>query len=135
MNQPTVQEGPKERSFLYHNQKNDHRFLSFVSSLVNLLGGATTVAPYYFYWHLNQLYNHMNSTATRSKFCPRGILTIDFYNSCHTNKNDLNEDESIQMVTRLKDIITVFDQLTKRGVKVMQSRMSEAVKSLAHLTY
>ena len=78
MNQPTVQEGPNEKSYWYHKEKNDHQFLPFVVSLVTILGGATSVAPHHFYWHFNQLYPHVNSTETRLKFCPRVILTVDF---------------------------------------------------------
>ena len=135
MNQPTVQEGPKEKLYWYHKEQNDHRFLPFVVSLVTSLGGATSVAPYHFYRHLNQLYQHVNSTDTRLKFCPRVILTVDFYNSCHTDKNDLDPKETKQMVTRLKDILTIFDQLVANGLKVMKSRTNEAVKSLEHLMY
>ena len=133
MNQPTVQEGPNEKSYWYHKEKNDHRFLPFVVSLVTILGGATSVAPHHFYWHFNQLYPHVNSTETRLKFCPRVILTVDFYNSCHTDKNDLDPKQTDQMVTKLKEIITIFHHLTADGLKVVPSRTSEAVKSLAHL--
>ena len=135
MNQPTVQEGPKEKAYWYHKEQNDHRFLPFVISLVTELSGATSVAPYHFYRHLNQLYPHLNSTNTRLKFCPRVILTVDFYNSCHTDKNDLDAKVTEQMVIRLKEIVSIFHHLTANGLKVMKSRTSEAAKSLAHIAY
>jgi hypothetical protein len=100
--------------------ENDHRFLPFVVSLVTFLGGATSDAPHHFYRYLDQLYPNVNSTETRLKFCPRVILTNDFYNSCHTDKNDLDPKETEQMVTKLKEIITIFHHLTADGLKVMQ---------------
>ena len=139
MNQPTVLEGPKEPvpsrdyHYWYHKNSSDHRYLPFLVSLINVIKGATTLAPYYFYRHLKQLHTVCNRTTRRDKFCPTAILTIDFYNSCHIDKHDLDNDVTNDMMTRLRKILFDFRDLLDKGVKVMKCRIEEVVRCIAHL--
>ncbi len=65
-----------------------HKYWPFVNGFLNLIVSGTTMAAYYMYPHMAELFPVSNSVARRKKFCPSGIIAIDFSSSCHLDKSD-----------------------------------------------
>jgi hypothetical protein len=65
-----------------------HKYWPFVNGFLNLIVSGTTMAAYYMYPHMAKLFPVSNSVAQRKKFCPSGIIAIDFSSSCHLDKLD-----------------------------------------------
>jgi hypothetical protein len=142
MNKPTVSEGPKDTSVLNHRrfwftrEKIKHTYWPYVLRLFNAIVGSTTLAPYLLYPHLRHLYPIMNTSSERKKFCPRGIITIDFCCSCHTDNNDKERDEYFPRIRdRLINICRKFEELLRTKVYVTTARYQEAVQALKHVKW
>ena len=142
MCQPNATEGPKidglhdSENYWFHNKKMKHVYWPFLLSLFNLIVGSTTLAPYYIYHHLSKLYPILNSSKERKKFCPRGILTINFCSSCHSDKSDSENNHIVgNMKERVKGIIDKFSELRSEGVHFEESRETEAIESLKHILW
>jgi hypothetical protein len=125
--QPTVSEGPKERGYWYHRAFTKHAYWPFVLWLLKYLAGLTSVAPYYFYHHLRNLYTYSNSVMERIKFCDIIILTMDFCSACHCDLNDKQGWCFQDMSGRLQEIIN--------NKYISGRRRQEAIASLKHILW
>lgn len=142
MNKPTVSEGPKDvriakpDRFWFTREKIKHTYWPYVLRLFNKIVGSTTLAPYHLYPHLRHLYPLVNSTRERKKFCPRGIITIDFCCGCHLDDNDLEGDEFFPLIKRrLKKICGKFEELTRNQIDFTKARYHEAIQALKHVRW
>ncbi len=114
MRQSTIAEGPnepgigREHQFYYHRKQTNHKFWPFVHGFVNLLVGDTTLAAYYIYPHMAKLFPVSNSSIFRKKFCPSGVIAIEFCSSCHLDKSDDQKPFTGEMVERLELVVNQF---------------------------
>ena len=141
--QPSVSEGPVDRSFrsskpkdvnfIYYRQTIKLLYWPFVLSLMNFLGGITSIAAYYFYHHLAKLYTFSNDMSHNIRFCTTAILTINFCCSCHCDLNDLQPWCREDITRRLRIIICRFESLKEKGIPVQLDRLLEAKVALEHV--
>lgn len=141
MRQPTVAEGPNESGvepeskFWYHRKFISHSYWPFAHGLINHIVGSTTLAAYYLYRHMACFYPISNSSDYRKKFCPRGILAIDFSSSCHVDRGDDQKFCEKSMVGKLRKVLQRFQELQKQGVSCLSSRVDEITNCLKHVTW
>ncbi len=115
MRQATVAEGPnepkvgREKQFCFHWKSTKHMYWPFLHGLVNLLVGGTTLAAYHIYLHMAKLFPVSNSIFFRKKFCPSGILAINFCSSCHLDKSDDQKLFAGEMKERLNLVVNQFE--------------------------
>ena len=139
MRQPTVAEGPnkpnvgREKQFCFHRKSTNHNYWPFVHGLVNLLVGGTTLGAYHIYPHMAKLFPVSNSIFFRKKFCPFGILAINFCSSCHLNKSDDQKLFADEMKERLQLVIKQFECMRESGVGFVNERYQQAVNALRHI--
>ena len=111
MRQATVSKGPnepgigQEHQFCFHSKQTNHKFWAFVHGFVNLLVGGTTLAAYYIYPHMAKLFPVSHSGSYQKKFCPSGIIAIDFCSSCHLDTSDDQKQFVGNMVERLQLVV------------------------------
>jgi hypothetical protein len=117
MQQSTVAEGPNEpgigqkHQLNFYRKQTNHKFWPFVHGFVNLLVGGTTLAAYYIYPHMAKLFPVSNSCSYRTKFCPSGIIAIEFSSLCHLDKSDDQKQFVGEMVNRLQLVVNQFQHL------------------------
>jgi len=141
MRQATVAEGPnepnvgQEHQFHFHRKGTDHKYWPFVHGFVNLLVGGTTLAAYYIYPHMAKLFPVSNSSLYRNKFCPSGILAIDFCSSCHLDKSDNQKQFVGEMKERLRLVVNEFQHLHESSVTIVAERYQQAANALKHILW
>ena len=141
MRQPTVAEGPNESNIpeedRYHfsNINVCHKYWPFAHKLINTLVGATTQAAYHIYPFLAKFYPVSNSINYRNKFCPRGIIALNFASSCHVDKNDNLKKYYQNVVGRLTQTIELMQTLNPIADNVIGPKLIEATNSLQHLIW
>jgi hypothetical protein len=126
--------GP-EHQFCFHRKKTNHKFWPFVHGFVNLLVGGTTLAAYYIYPHMTKLFPVSNSRSYRKKFCPSGIIAIDFCSSCHLDKSDDQKDFVNEMVYRLHLVVNQFLHLQDTTFEFVEERYLQACNALKHIRW
>ena len=100
---------------------------------MNCLGGVTLRAVYYSYHHLARYYPSANDVGTGIRFCTIAILTINFCNSYHCDKHDLQKWNQQEMISKLSIVISSFEFLCNNGIPIHNSRLMEAVMSLQNI--
>ena len=141
MRQPTVSEGPnepnisREHKFYFHRRRMSHKYWPFVNGFLNLIVSGTTLAAYYIYPHMAKLFPVSNSVAHQKKFCPSGIIAIDFSSSCHLDKSDNQKAFYESMQTRLQVVVGEFDNLISLGVDILEARYQVAKNALKHILW
>ena len=141
MRQPTIAEGPKESNvreedrYHFHRSTICHKYWPFAHKLINILVGATTQAAYHIYPFMAKFYPVCNSKMYRNKFCPRGIIAINFASSCHVDKNDNLKKHYPDVVSRLKLTIAQLQKLKPIAENIIGSKLIEAELSLLHLIW
>jgi len=141
MRQATVAEGPnepeigREHQFCFHRKGTDHKYWPFVHGLVNLLVGGTTLAAYHIYPHMAKLFPVSNSRLYRNKFCPSGILAINFCSSCHLDKSDDQKQFAGEMKERLRLVVNEFQRLRDSTVTFVAERYQQAANALKHILW
>jgi hypothetical protein len=139
--QPSGAEGPREpgvpleKRFCYHRKHMDHLYLPFAQGLVNFIVGTTSQAASFIYSHLSVLYPVSNSAQYRNKFCPRGILAIDFSSSCHTDRNDDQAFCYQDITTRLREVCKKLKHLCQGEVTTSILAYQQATEALKHVLW
>ena len=128
-------EGPQICDYIYYRQYINPLNWVFVLSFVNFLLQTTSMLPYYFLKHLAVLFSFNNDESSYIRFCSSGILTIDFYCSCHVDHHDVQMWCLKDMVTRLNKIISRFNILKEQGIPINPLRLLEARTSLKHMLW
>jgi hypothetical protein len=103
-----------------------------VHGFVNLLVGGTTLSAYYIYPHMAKLFPVSNSCSYRKKFCPSGIIAIEFSSLCHLDKSDDQKQFVGEMVNRLQLVVNQFQHLRDRSIEFVEARYQEARNALKH---
>lgn len=141
MRQPTVAEGPNEsvddplHKFSYHRKSICHSTWPWVFGFFEFIVGATTLTAYYFHQHMAKFYTVSNSPSYRKKFCPRGIIAIDFSSSCHTDCNDNLSHHRAKMEARVTSVVYELDALRKSGTSWVTPQLEIFQNCLNHLSY
>ena len=141
MRQATVAEGPnepkigREHKFSFHRKTTKHKYWPFVHGLVNLLVGGTTLAAYYIYPHMAKLFPVSNSSSYRKKFCPSGIIAINFCSSCHLDKSDDQKELVGDMTKRLQLVVDQFLHLRDSTFEFMETRYLQTCNALKHILW
>jgi hypothetical protein len=82
-----------------------------VHGFVNLLVGGTTLAAYYIYPHMAKLFPVSTFFSYRKKFCPSGIIAIEFSSLCHMDESDDQKQFVGEMMNRLQLVVNQFQHL------------------------
>jgi hypothetical protein len=141
MRQPTVSEGPnepgitREIQFWFHWRQMSHKFWPFVHGFLNLIVSGTTLAAFYIYPHMAKLFPVSNSVAYRKKFCPSGIIAINFCSSCHLDKHDDQKQFCESMRNRLEVGVDEFKNLCSRGIEFVEACCQVAQNALQHILW
>jgi hypothetical protein len=107
-----------------------HKYWPFVNGFLNLIVSGTTMAAYYMYPHMTKLFPVSNSVAHQKKFCPSGIIAIDFSSLCHLDKSDDQKPFFESMRTRLQVVVNEFKNLCSLGVDFVKARYQVAQNAL-----
>jgi hypothetical protein len=102
---------------------------------MNYLGGITSMAAYYFYHHLARYYPYANDVGAGIRFCTIAILTINFCNTCHCDRHDLQKLYEQEMIAKIRNVISRFEVMSTNGIPIHSSRLTEAVMSLHHILW
>jgi hypothetical protein len=139
--QPTVSEGPnepgiaREYQFGFHRKNMSHKYWPFINGFLNLIVSGTTMAAFYIYPHMAKLFPVSNSVQHRKKFCPSGIIAIDFSSTCHLDKSDDQTPFLESIRTRLLLVVSEFNVLRSKCIDFAEDRFWVANNALQHILW
>ncbi len=93
------------------------------------------MAAYYMYPHMAKLFPVSNSRLYRKKFCPSGIIAIDFCSSCHLDRSDKQKEFVGEMVERLRLVVNQFLHLRDTTFEFVEERYQQASNALKHILW
>jgi hypothetical protein len=106
-----------------------------VHGLGNLLIGGTTLAAYHIYPHMAKLFPVFNSRLYWNKFCPSGILAINFCSSCNLDKSDDQKQFAGDMKERLGLVVNQFQHIRDSTVEFVVEKFQQAANALKHMLW
>ncbi len=139
--QPTVSEGPsepgiaQEYQFGFHRKNMSHKYWPFINGFFNLIVSGTTMAAFYIYPHMAKLFPVSNSVQHGKKFCPSGIIAIDFSSTCHLDKSNDQTTFLESIRTRLLLVVSEFNVLCSKCIDFAEDRIWVANNALQHILW
>jgi hypothetical protein len=93
------------------------------------------LAAYYIHPHMTKLFPVSNSSSYVKKFCPSGIMAINFCYSCHLDKSDDQKEFVGEMAERLQLMVDQFLHLRDTTFEFTEERYLQACNALKHILW
>ena len=82
-----------------------------------------------------KLFPVSNSRFYRNKFCPSGIIAINFCSSCHLDKSDDQKEFAGDMIQRLRLVVNQFEHIRDMTIESVEKRYQQAANALKHILW